>query len=116
MGESVLAHHFICENEKNTPVRHYQNEKVSGLSGCSPKAPSLGHKEGDFLSPFQPYFLTLIWVKTQWLRQHIGIQKSSKVVKNIYKHTLDLSDQNGSTESWPRAEFEPRNTKMSGDI
>lgn len=63
-GESLLAHHFICENEKNTPVRRYQNEKVSVLSGCSPKAPSLGHKDGDFLSPFQPYFLTLIWEKT----------------------------------------------------
>lgn len=25
---------------------------------------SLGHKDGHFLSSFQPYFLTLIWVKT----------------------------------------------------
>ena len=62
--ESALANHFIRENEKNTPVRHYQNEKLSGLSGCSPEAPRLGHKDSDFSSHFQPYFLTLIWVKT----------------------------------------------------
>lgn len=68
---SVLAHHFISQNRKNTPVRHFQNVKVSEPEREGIRSPRLGAVELQTLRQQQPPWALSSSIFFFWLRQKL---------------------------------------------
>lgn len=57
----MLVHHFVSDNEENTPVRHYQNVKVLVPELKGIRSPSLEpRRQGQISGVLSSSFLLLI--------------------------------------------------------
>lgn len=70
-NSGVLAHHFISQNKKNTPVRHFQNVKVSEPEREGIRSPRLGAVGLQTLRQQQPPWALSSSIFLFWLRQKL---------------------------------------------